>query len=124
MRFGSPKDWILFHRIEPGYFRRSCAFDLGKIGLVVEVRRGTTMLAIALTLLAAPRFGIAAEERDARDLVQFRQEIDALKGSEAAARKRVEQDEKHIQYLEDELKRLETQNQKLGKTTNTLEINV
>jgi hypothetical protein len=81
------------------------------------------MLAIALTLLAAPRFGIAAEERDARDLVQFRQEIDELKGSEAAARKRVDQDEKHIQYLEDELKRLETQDQKLGKTTNTLEIN-
>jgi hypothetical protein len=81
------------------------------------------MLAIALTF-AAPRFGIAAgDSGDAPDLVQFRQEIDSLKGSEATERRRVEQDEKHIQELENQLRRLETQNQKLGKTASTLEIN-
>jgi hypothetical protein len=81
------------------------------------------MLAVALALLAAPRIVIAAEDGDNRDLVHFRQEIDSLKGSEAAERKRVEQDEKHIEELEGQLKRLETQNQKIGKTANTLEIN-
>jgi septal ring factor EnvC (AmiA/AmiB activator) len=81
------------------------------------------VIAIALTL-ASPRFGIAAGDGgDARDLVQFRQEIDSLKGSEAAERRRVEQDEKHIQELEQQLKRLETQNQKIGKAASTLEIN-
>jgi hypothetical protein len=74
--------------------------------------------------LASPRFGIAAgDSGDPRDLVQFRQEIDSLKGSEAAERRRVEQDEKHIEELENQLKRLETHNQKLDKTASTLEIN-
>jgi hypothetical protein len=81
------------------------------------------MFAIALILFAAPRIGMTADGGgDPRDLVQFRQEIETLKGSEAAERKRVEQDEKHIQQLENQLKRLETQNQKLGKTASTLEI--
>jgi hypothetical protein len=48
------------------------------------------MLAIALTF-AAPPFGIAAgDSGDAPDLVQFRQEIDSLKGSEAAERRRTQ----------------------------------
>ncbi|HZC45238.1 MAG TPA: hypothetical protein VE243_02115, partial [Candidatus Acidoferrum sp.] len=87
------------------------------------MRVGTTMFAIALILFAAPRIGMTADGGgDVRDLVQFRQEIETLKGSEAAERKRVEQDEKHIQELENQLKRLETQNQKFGKTASTLEI--
>ena len=53
------------------------------------------MLAIALTLIS-PRFEIAEDGGDTRVLVQFRQEIETLKGSEAAERRRVEQDEKHI----------------------------
>jgi hypothetical protein len=81
------------------------------------------VLAIALTLIAAPRFGIAEDGGDTRVLVQFRQEIETLKGSEAAERRRVAQDEKHIQELENQLKLLETQNQKFGKTASTLEIN-
>ena len=81
------------------------------------------MVAIALALLTTPRCGNAAGDGgDARDLVQFRQEIETLKGSEAAERRRVEQDEKHIQQLEDQLRRIETQNQKLGNATSTLEI--
>lgn len=81
------------------------------------------MLAIALTIFTAPRIGIAGDGGDARDLVQFRQEIETLKGSEAVERRRVEQDEKHIEELETQLKLLETQNQKIGKTASTLEIN-
>ena len=83
------------------------------------------MLAIAIALCAAavPRIGTASEERgDARDLVQFRQEIETLRGTEAAERKRVEQDEKRLQQLEEKLKRLEGQNQKVGRTANALEI--
>jgi hypothetical protein len=81
------------------------------------------MIAVALALLTVPRSSnAAADGGDARDLVQFRQEIETLKGSEAAERRRVEQDEKHIQQLEDQLRRLETQNQKLGNATSTLEI--
>ncbi len=86
--------------------------------------RVATTLAIAMMLFIAPR--IALEEEDgskANDLVQFRQEITTLKGSEAAERKRVEQDERRIEELEKQLKGLETQNQKIGKTANTLEIN-
>ena len=82
------------------------------------------MLAIALTLLAAARVAIAAGDGgDVRDLVQFQQEIEMLKGSEASERRRVELDQKHIQQLEEQLKRLETQNQKFGKAASTLEIN-
>ena len=54
--------------------------------------------------------------------MQFRQEIETLRGTEAAERRRVEQDEKRLEELEDKLKRLESQSQKLGKTANTLEI--
>lgn len=82
------------------------------------------MFAIALTLFAATPTSLRADDTSGgRDLVHFRQEVEALKGSEAAERKRVEQDEKRIQELEDQLKRLETQNQKLDKTASTLEIN-
>ena len=84
--------------------------------------RGTTMFAIALTLFVSSPIA-TAEDSNPRDLVQFRQEIETLKGAEAAERRRVEQDEKHLQELEDQLKRLETQNQNLGKTANALEIN-
>lgn len=82
------------------------------------------MLAITLMLLALPRSGIAAgDDGETRDLLHFRQEIETLKDSEAAERRRVEQDERHIRQLEDELRSLETQNQKLGQTASTLEIN-
>jgi septal ring factor EnvC (AmiA/AmiB activator) len=82
------------------------------------------MIAVALIFLTAPSIGVAAEDGgDTRDLVQFRQEIETLKGSEAAERRRVEQDERHIQELEKELKRIETQNQKLGNTASTLNLN-
>ena len=81
------------------------------------------MIAVALIFLAAPSIKVVAEDgSNPRDLVQFRQEIETLKGSEAAERRRVEQDERHIQELENELKRLETQNQKLGNAASTLEI--
>jgi hypothetical protein len=104
--------------------RRFCALTRGKFGLGLQRRGGTTLLALALTLLAATPSVLAADDSGgAHDLVHFRQEIETLKGSEAAERKRVERDEKRIQELEDQLQRLETQNQKLGKTTSTLEIN-
>jgi hypothetical protein len=80
------------------------------------------MIAVALIFSMAPSIGVAGDGGGTRDLVQFRQEIETLKGSEAAERRRVEQDERHIQELENELKRLETQNQKLGNTASTLEI--
>lgn len=99
-------------------------FTKGKSGLAFGKRGGTTLLAIALTLLAAARVAIAAGDGgDVRDLVQFQQEIEMLKGSEASERRRVELDQKHIQQLEEQLKRLETQNQKFGKAASTLEIN-
>ena len=70
------------------------------------------MIAVALIFLAAPTNRVAAEDgSDPPDFVQFRQEIETLRGSEALERRRVEQDERHIQELENELKRLETQNQ-------------
>src|SRR5258708_27074742 len=103
--------------------RRSRDFTEGLSVLAFGSRGRAAMVAIGLALLTTPRCGNAAGDGgDARDLVQFRQEIETLKGSEAAERRRVERDEKHIQELEDQLKRLETQNQKLGKTASTLEI--
>jgi len=52
------------------------------------------MIAVALMFLTAPITRVAAEDGgDPRDLVHFRQEIETLKGSEAAERRRVEQDE-------------------------------
>jgi septal ring factor EnvC (AmiA/AmiB activator) len=84
-------------------------------GLAFGRRGGATMIAVALIFLIAPSIGVAAEDGgDTRDLVQFRQEIETLKGSEAAERRRVEQDERHIQELEKELKRIETQNRNSG----------
>jgi len=79
------------------------------------------MLAIALTLFAVPRIA-AGDGGSPSDLVQFQQEIETLKNSEAAERTRVERDEKQIRELEGQLKRLEMQNQKIGKTASTLEI--
>ena len=52
------------------------------------------MLAIALTLFAVPRIA-AGDGGSPSDLVQFQQEIETLKNSEAAERTRVERDEKH-----------------------------
>jgi hypothetical protein len=80
------------------------------------------MLAIVLVLFAAPRIAISGDDGVPRDLVRFRQDIETLKSAEAAERRRVEQDEKQIQTLENQLKRLEAQNQKLGNTANALEI--
>ncbi len=45
------------------------------------------MIAIALALSAAPRIGKAGDGGDGRDLVQFRQEVETLKGSEGAERR-------------------------------------
>src|SRR5258708_20328261 len=102
--------------------RRSRDFTEGLSVLAFGSRGRAAMVAIGMALLTAPRSGNAAGDGgDARDLVQFRQEIETLKGSEAAERRRVEQDEKHIQELEDQLRRLETQNQKLDNTTGPLE---
>jgi len=81
------------------------------------------MIGITLTLAALSRIAIAEDDGNPRDLIYFRQEIETLKGVEAAERKRVDQDEEHLQALENQLKHLESQNEKLGHTANTLEVN-
>ena len=89
--------------------------------MAFPTRRGVSTLAIVIALFVAPRVAISGDGAP-HDLVQFRQDIETLKRSEAAERWRVAQDEKHIQELENQLKRLEAQNQKIGNTTNALEI--
>jgi hypothetical protein len=81
-------------------FAESRVFIEGESGLAFRTRRRVSTLAIVIALFAGPHVAISGDGAP-HDLVQFRQDIETPKRSEAAERRRVEQDKKHIQELEE-----------------------